>query len=119
MARQAGVDPEFQRLHGMGEALYAGAAERYGAMKLRVYAPVGGHEELLPYLVRRLLENGANTSFVHALLDEKTPVATVVGYGSAEDRARSGDAGFDVHLVKPVDESALLRSLDEGRGTLH
>ncbi|HEX5378258.1 MAG TPA: bifunctional proline dehydrogenase/L-glutamate gamma-semialdehyde dehydrogenase PutA [Phenylobacterium sp.] len=79
MARQAGVDPEFQRLHGMGEALYAGAAERYGKLKLRVYAPVGGHEELLPYLVRRLLENGANTSFVHALLDEKTPVASVVG----------------------------------------
>ena len=78
MARQANVDPEFQRLHGMGEALYAGAVERYGALKLRVYAPVGGHEELLPYLVRRLLENGANTSFVHALLDEKTPVGDVV-----------------------------------------
>ncbi|WP_304164341.1 bifunctional proline dehydrogenase/L-glutamate gamma-semialdehyde dehydrogenase PutA [Phenylobacterium aquaticum] len=79
MARQAGVEPEFQRLHGMGEALYAGADQRYGALKLRVYAPVGGHEELLPYLVRRLLENGANTSFVHALLDEKTPVSAVVG----------------------------------------
>jgi RHH-type proline utilization regulon transcriptional repressor/proline dehydrogenase/delta 1-pyrroline-5-carboxylate dehydrogenase len=78
MARQANVEPEFQRLHGMGEALYAGAVERYGQLKLRVYAPVGGHEELLPYLVRRLLENGANTSFVHALLDEKTPVGDVV-----------------------------------------
>ncbi|MDO9246839.1 MAG: bifunctional proline dehydrogenase/L-glutamate gamma-semialdehyde dehydrogenase PutA [Phenylobacterium sp.] len=79
MARQANVEPEFQRLHGMGEALYAGAADRYGPLKLRVYAPVGGHEDLLPYLVRRLLENGANTSFVHALLDEKTPVSIVVG----------------------------------------
>ncbi|MBP7815724.1 MAG: bifunctional proline dehydrogenase/L-glutamate gamma-semialdehyde dehydrogenase PutA [Phenylobacterium sp.] len=79
MARQANVEPEFQRLHGMGEALYAGAVDRYGPMKLRVYAPVGGHEDLLPYLVRRLLENGANTSFVHALLDEKTPVSMVVG----------------------------------------
>ena len=79
MARDVGVEPEFQRLHGMGEALYAGAVERYGPLKLRVYAPVGGHEDLLPYLVRRLLENGANTSFVHALLDEKTPIATVVG----------------------------------------
>ena len=78
MARQAGVEPEYQRLHGMGEALYAGASQRYGALKLRVYAPVGGHEDLLPYLVRRLLENGANTSFVHALLDEKTPAADVV-----------------------------------------
>ena len=78
MASQMGLSPEFQRLHGMGEALYAGAKERYGDFPLRVYAPVGSHEDLLPYLVRRLLENGANTSFVHALLDEKTPVAKVV-----------------------------------------
>ena len=78
MARQAGLSPEYQRLHGMGEALYAGAKDRYGAFPLRVYAPVGSHEDLLPYLVRRLLENGANTSFVHALLDEKTPVEKVV-----------------------------------------
>jgi RHH-type transcriptional regulator, proline utilization regulon repressor / proline dehydrogenase / delta 1-pyrroline-5-carboxylate dehydrogenase len=62
-----GAKFEFQRLHGMGEALY-----RAGAFKapVRVYAPVGGHEDLLPYLVRRLLENGANTSFVHSFLDE-------------------------------------------------
>ncbi|WP_334161065.1 bifunctional proline dehydrogenase/L-glutamate gamma-semialdehyde dehydrogenase PutA [Phenylobacterium sp.] len=78
MARQAGLTCEFQRLHGMGEALYAAAHERYGDFPLRVYAPVGSHEDLLPYLVRRLLENGANTSFVHALLDERTPVAKVV-----------------------------------------
>ena len=78
MASQQGLSPEFQRLHGMGEALYAAAQERYGDFPLRVYAPVGSHEDLLPYLVRRLLENGANTSFVHALLDEKTPVSKVV-----------------------------------------
>jgi RHH-type proline utilization regulon transcriptional repressor/proline dehydrogenase/delta 1-pyrroline-5-carboxylate dehydrogenase len=78
MAKQAGLAPEYQRLHGMGEALYAGARDRYGDFPLRVYAPVGSHEDLLPYLVRRLLENGANTSFVHALLDEKTPVSKVV-----------------------------------------
>ena len=78
MARQASLACEFQRLHGMGEALYGAAHERYGDFPLRVYAPVGSHEDLLPYLVRRLLENGANTSFVHALLDEKTPVAKVV-----------------------------------------
>ena len=78
MASQMGLSPEFQRLHGMGEALYAAAAERYGDIPLRVYAPVGSHEDLLPYLVRRLLENGANTSFVYALLDEKTPIAKVV-----------------------------------------
>jgi len=78
MASQMGLSPEFQRLHGMGEALYAAAADRYGDFPLRVYAPVGSHEDLLPYLVRRLLENGANTSFVYALLDEKTPIEKVV-----------------------------------------
>jgi RHH-type proline utilization regulon transcriptional repressor/proline dehydrogenase/delta 1-pyrroline-5-carboxylate dehydrogenase len=78
MARQAGLACEFQRLHGMGEALYGAARDRYGDFPLRVYAPVGSHEDLLPYLVRRLLENGANTSFVHALLDERTPVEKVV-----------------------------------------
>ncbi len=69
MAQAAGRDGayEFQRLHGMGEALYA-ALDPPAAV--RVYAPVGGHEDLLPYLVRRLLENGANTSFVHSFLDD-------------------------------------------------
>lgn len=78
MADGAGVTIEHQRLHGMGEALYAAAEKRYGDLRLRAYAPVGGHEELLPYLVRRLLENGANTSFVHALLDERVPADLVV-----------------------------------------
>ncbi len=78
IASQRGLNPEFQRLHGMGEALYDAAVDRYGDFPLRVYAPVGSHEDLLPYLVRRLLENGTNTSFVHALLDEKTPVSKVV-----------------------------------------
>ncbi len=76
MAARRGVRIEHQRLHGMGEALYAAAG---GNVSLRAYAPVGGHEELLPYLVRRLLENGANTSFVHALLDERVPADQVVG----------------------------------------
>ncbi|MBX7249775.1 MAG: bifunctional proline dehydrogenase/L-glutamate gamma-semialdehyde dehydrogenase PutA [Caulobacteraceae bacterium] len=78
MARGAGVKIEFQRLHGMGEALYEAAARKFGDVTLRAYAPVGGHEDLLPYLVRRLLENGANTSFVHALLDERVPASDVV-----------------------------------------
>jgi RHH-type proline utilization regulon transcriptional repressor/proline dehydrogenase/delta 1-pyrroline-5-carboxylate dehydrogenase len=68
MAASAGrSDYEFQRLHGMGEALYAAVEP---PLPVRVYAPVGGHEDLLPYLVRRLLENGANTSFVHSFLDD-------------------------------------------------
>lgn len=78
MARSAGVKIEHQRLHGMGEALYKAAEDLYDGIVLRAYAPVGGHEDLLPYLVRRLLENGANTSFVHALLDERVPVEKVV-----------------------------------------
>ena len=72
-------DYEFQRLHGMGEALYE---QIVGAERLdrpcRVYAPVGSHEDLLPYLVRRLLENGANTSFVNRLVDEAQPINAIV-----------------------------------------
>ena len=78
MAKAAKVKIEFQRLHGMGEALYRAADDLYDGVIVRAYAPVGGHEDLLPYLVRRLLENGANTSFVHALLDERVPPETVV-----------------------------------------
>ena len=71
---------EFQRLHGMGQALYeAVRAEVTDLPPVRVYAPVGTHEELLPYLVRRLLENGANTSFVHHFLNKDIPVEQVVG----------------------------------------
>ncbi|WP_372706379.1 bifunctional proline dehydrogenase/L-glutamate gamma-semialdehyde dehydrogenase PutA [Brevundimonas sp.] len=81
MAAQAngerGVKIEFQRLHGMGEALYDAAGDAFGPVTVRAYAPVGGHEDLLPYLVRRLLENGANSSFVHALLDERVPASAV------------------------------------------
>lgn len=77
------VDFEFQRLHGMGGPLYEqltgddGSADQ-SSVRCRVYAPVGSHEDLLPYLVRRLLENGANTSFVNRILDDKTPVAELV-----------------------------------------
>ena len=71
---------EFQRLHGMGQALYdAVRADRPDLPPVRVYAPVGTHEELLPYLVRRLLENGANSSFVHHFLNQQIPVEQVVG----------------------------------------
>ncbi|MGE5489728.1 MAG: proline dehydrogenase family protein, partial [Actinomycetota bacterium] len=69
MARERGiVDYEFQCLHGMGEPLYDNVlgADR----RCRIYAPVGSHATLLPYLVRRLLENGANSSFVNRIVDE-------------------------------------------------
>jgi RHH-type transcriptional regulator, proline utilization regulon repressor / proline dehydrogenase / delta 1-pyrroline-5-carboxylate dehydrogenase len=67
---------EFQRLHGMGEALYGQVVTP--DRPCRVYAPVGSHEDLLPYLVRRLLENGANTSFVNRLADDEAPIEQVV-----------------------------------------
>lgn len=74
-----GREFEFQRLHGMGELLYTVASESVQNFPpVRVYAPVGDHENLLSYLVRRLLENGANTSFVNRFLDEKCPVEDVV-----------------------------------------
>ena len=70
---------EFQRLHGMGEALYDQIAGADGAgIACRIYAPTGSHEDLLPYLVRRLLENGANTSFVNRIVDEELPVAAII-----------------------------------------
>jgi len=73
------TDYEFQRLHGMGEELYAEIVDgdKFGK-PCRVYAPVGNHEDLLPYLVRRLLENGANTSFVNRILDESIEVKDIV-----------------------------------------
>ncbi len=72
-------DYEFQRLHGMGEELYAEVIDpdKFGR-PCRVYAPVGSHEDLLPYLVRRLLENGANTSFVNRIVDESVEVSDIV-----------------------------------------
>ena len=72
-------DFEFQRLHGMGEALYEElVGDDDGAIACRVYAPVGSHQDLLPYLVRRLLENGANTSFVNRILDDAVPIERLV-----------------------------------------
>ena len=72
-------DYEFQRLHGMGEDLYSEVidVDKMGR-PCRVYAPVGSHEDLLPYLVRRLLENGANTSFVNRIIDESIDVNDIV-----------------------------------------
>ena len=83
---------EFQRLHGMGEALYAQLGRDHPALACRTYAPVGSHRDLLAYLVRRLLENGANSSFVALAADENIPVATLLRRPAeiigAADRAR-------------------------------
>ena len=72
-------DFEFQRLHGMGEDLYDQiVGERGMDIPCRIYAPVGGHADLLAYLVRRLLENGANSSFVNRIVDEDTSIDDIV-----------------------------------------
>jgi RHH-type transcriptional regulator, proline utilization regulon repressor / proline dehydrogenase / delta 1-pyrroline-5-carboxylate dehydrogenase len=87
----AGRPFEFQKLHGMGDDLYAEVVPKDRLdVPCRVYAPVGSHEDLLPYLVRRLLENGANSSFVNRITDEnvaiddliRDPVETVAGFSS-------------------------------------
>ncbi|MEM7438734.1 MAG: bifunctional proline dehydrogenase/L-glutamate gamma-semialdehyde dehydrogenase PutA [Pseudomonadota bacterium] len=83
---------EFQRLHGMGEALHD-IVLRDESTRCRIYAPVGPHRDLLAYLVRRLLENGANSSFVNQIVDEDVP---------AEDVARDPFAALDQSHVRPV-----------------
>jgi RHH-type transcriptional regulator, proline utilization regulon repressor / proline dehydrogenase / delta 1-pyrroline-5-carboxylate dehydrogenase len=77
---------EFQRLHGMGEEVYQALrrVEGNSPTPVRIYAPVGGHKELLAYLVRRLLENGANTSFVNRMGDADIPAVELVGDPVAE-----------------------------------
>ena len=80
---------EFQRLHGMGEDVYEELARMEAEAgqprtPVRIYAPVGGHKDLLAYLVRRLLENGANSSFVNRMADAEVPVGELVGDPVAE-----------------------------------
>jgi RHH-type transcriptional regulator, proline utilization regulon repressor / proline dehydrogenase / delta 1-pyrroline-5-carboxylate dehydrogenase len=88
LAKARGREFEFQRLHGMGEELYAEVTDPAArALACRVYAPVGSHEDLLPYLVRRLLENGSNTSFVNRVVDESLPPDQVVSDPVAEVEA--------------------------------
>ena len=93
-------DFEFQRLHGMGESLYR-HWQNHRRDRLRVYAPVGQHKELLPYLVRRLLENGANTSFVHHLWDESITPETLTGSPVAQ--ARNSDFSMNPQTPLPED----------------
>ncbi len=81
-------DFEFQCLHGMGYSLYDHIiGEKNLGVSCRVYAPVGTHEDLLAYLVRRLLENGANTSFVNRIIDEAAPIADIIADPVAKLRA--------------------------------
>lgn len=95
-------DFEFQCLHGMGNELYEQIvpAKQMG-IPCRIYAPVGSHEDLLPYLVRRLLENGANSSFVNRIVDEKAPVSLLVEDPVA--KAKSFLDKMNQNIPLPVD----------------
>ncbi|MEC7120905.1 MAG: bifunctional proline dehydrogenase/L-glutamate gamma-semialdehyde dehydrogenase PutA, partial [Pseudomonadota bacterium] len=93
---------EFQRLHGMGEPLYVQVSER-GEWRpaTRIYAPVGGHEHLLAYLVRRLLENGANSSFVNRMVDDALPIGELVR--DPIEQASHHDYAPHPDIVQPLD----------------
>ena len=93
---------EFQRLHGMGQALYEEVIGPSGfGRPCRIYAPVGGHDDLLSYLVRRLLENGANTSFVRRLADDEAPVAEIIR--DPFERAEALGPGPHPDIPRPPD----------------
>jgi RHH-type proline utilization regulon transcriptional repressor/proline dehydrogenase/delta 1-pyrroline-5-carboxylate dehydrogenase len=103
VVEEAGDDSsyEFQRLHGMGEAPYEALLAEMSKVACRVYAPVGGHRDLLAYLVRRLLENGANSSFVSVVADPSVPIAAILERPQTE----IGSAGpfRHPHIPRPVD----------------
>jgi RHH-type proline utilization regulon transcriptional repressor/proline dehydrogenase/delta 1-pyrroline-5-carboxylate dehydrogenase len=96
---------EFQRLHGMGVELYDALRAAHPDVECRVYAPVGGHRDLLAYLVRRLLENGANTSFVSVSANPEIPVATLLkrprAFIDAPEQARHPKIPLPRDLYEP------------------
>jgi RHH-type proline utilization regulon transcriptional repressor/proline dehydrogenase/delta 1-pyrroline-5-carboxylate dehydrogenase len=89
MAQAAGAAFEFQRLHGMAESVFREVLATHPTLALRIYAPVGEHRDLLAYLVRRLLENGANSSFVHRLADESVTPAELLASPLSRIEARA------------------------------
>ncbi len=92
---------EFQRLYGMGEPLYDALRAEFPAAACRIYAPVGGHRDLLAYLVRRLLENGANSSFVSVAADARVPVADILR--RPQSRIASADDARNKKIPLPGD----------------
>ncbi|MDG1818731.1 MAG: bifunctional proline dehydrogenase/L-glutamate gamma-semialdehyde dehydrogenase PutA [Porticoccaceae bacterium] len=109
---------EFQRLHGMGHILYSQLRmqlkESGKQLPVRVYAPIGNHKDLLPYLVRRLLENGANSSFVNRFLDHQTPVEALL-----EDTRDQVNSSFPYqHKKIPVPEQIFSLAGEERKNAL-
>jgi RHH-type proline utilization regulon transcriptional repressor/proline dehydrogenase/delta 1-pyrroline-5-carboxylate dehydrogenase len=125
MAARTGGNFELQRLHGMGEGVYREVLKN-PTVSCRVYAPVGAHRDLLAYLVRRLLENGANSSFVHQMADESVnmqellisplrlePASSLpmpIDLFGAHTGARKNSTGLD--LTVPAMRAPLLAALD-------
>jgi RHH-type transcriptional regulator, proline utilization regulon repressor / proline dehydrogenase / delta 1-pyrroline-5-carboxylate dehydrogenase len=108
-----GVDGfEFQRLHGMGEALYDALIAELPDVACRIYAPVGGHRDLLAYLVRRLLENGANSSFVSVAADASVPIEQILR--RPRDRIGNADAARNRNIPLPRDLYAPTRRNSAG-----
>jgi RHH-type transcriptional regulator, proline utilization regulon repressor / proline dehydrogenase / delta 1-pyrroline-5-carboxylate dehydrogenase len=102
MARAANAKFEFQRLHGMGEGVFREVLASNPKLPLRIYAPVGEHRDLLAYLVRRLLENGANSSFVHQLADDDVPPELLLASPLARIAKRALPLPRDLYAV-PLD----------------
>ena len=103
-ARERGIENyEFQCLHGMGETLYDQVVGKDNLNKAcRIYAPVGSHETLLAYLVRRLLENGANSSFVNQIVDEKVAIETLLNDPFEVARASGGAPHTGIALPRAL-----------------
>jgi RHH-type proline utilization regulon transcriptional repressor/proline dehydrogenase/delta 1-pyrroline-5-carboxylate dehydrogenase len=103
---------EFQRLHGMGEAIYARLCEERPKVAYRTYAPVGSHRDLLAYLVRRLLENGANSSFVALAADPAVPTENLL----RRPAAIIGSADHARHPNIPLPRDLFLPERKNSRG---
>lgn len=110
---------EFQRLHGMGEDLFAALRSEVPWLACRIYAPVGLNEDLLAYLVRRLLENGANSSFVARLADHSVPAAELIVRPQAiignPDNARAENLPMPTEIHMPCRKTPAVIEFGERR----
>lgn len=106
-------DFEFQCLHGMGNELYEQIVPKdMLGIPCRIYAPVGSHEDLLPYLVRRLLENGANSSFVNRIVDENAPIESLI----QDPIAKASELLNKMHSNIPLPQNIFLPLRDNSKG---
>ncbi|WP_420862959.1 bifunctional proline dehydrogenase/L-glutamate gamma-semialdehyde dehydrogenase PutA [Algirhabdus cladophorae] len=117
LARNSGTAFEFQRLHGMGEALHGIVQQQHGT-RCRIYAPVGAHRDLLAYLVRRLLENGANSSFVNQIVDVDVPAEVVaadpfVSAMALPNPAENSSTQLPPNLYQPQRPNSMGRDLTD------